>query len=320
MYKNISTKNGLIGLFICPCCLKAPLIKKNEATLYCSDVTCYGFEQTFDIINSQPILIDFRKSIFKKENYTGEQLGKVISRRKGKFPSIVTKVIHGGGQKTKAEIDHLIYRLKEKNVWVNVLIIGGGTIGRGTRMLYENQNINIISFDVSLSENTHFVADAHHIPLKSESVDAVIVQAVLEHVISPNKVVEEIYRVLKRDGLVYAETPFMQQVHEKAYDFIRFTESGHRWLFNKFELLESGSVDGPGVVLGWSIRYFFAGFFRSKKIGQLFSLCFFWLRFFDKLMPKSYQSDGASGIFFLGKKSEAVVSEKDLISFYRGVK
>jgi 2-polyprenyl-3-methyl-5-hydroxy-6-metoxy-1,4-benzoquinol methylase len=39
--------------------------------------------------------------------------------------------------------------------------------------------------------------------------DAVVVQAVLEHVLQPDVVVAEIHRVLRPDGLVYAETPFM---------------------------------------------------------------------------------------------------------------
>ncbi len=50
---------------------------------------------------------------------------------------------------------------------------------------------------------------------------------------------KEIHRVLKDDGIVYADTPFMQQVHEGAYDFTRFTLSGHRWLFKNFALLDS---------------------------------------------------------------------------------
>ena len=36
-------------------------------------------------------------------------------------------------------------------------------------------------------------------------------------------------------GIVYAETPFMQQVHEGAYDFTRYTVLGHRYLFKKFK-------------------------------------------------------------------------------------
>ena len=92
-----------------------------------------------------------------------------------------------------------------------------------------------------------FIADAHNIPIVNEYFDCVIIQAVLEHVLRPNQVVNEIFRVLKANGIVYSETPFLQQVHEGPYDFTRFTESGHRYLFKNFELIKSGASDGAGL-------------------------------------------------------------------------
>ena len=44
---------------------------------------------------------------------------------------------------------------------------------------------------------------------------------------------------------------FMQQVHERAYDFTRFTQSGHRWLFRRFSEVSAGPVGGAGVALAW---------------------------------------------------------------------
>ncbi len=86
--------------------------------------------------------------------------------------------------------------------------------------------MRIAAFDIYYSANVQFIADAHSILLRDASVDAVVIQAVLEHVLDPQQVVDEIWRVLKPSGLVYAETPFLQHVHEGAYDFTRFTESG----------------------------------------------------------------------------------------------
>ncbi|UAY52246.1 class I SAM-dependent methyltransferase [Ferruginibacter albus] len=313
-------QDNLIELFICPCCLRSSIEKTDAVAFRCIDSSCYGYQQKFSIIDNQPVLIDFRNSIFKKENYTNEQLGKVQHRRKGKLHSIIKTIIHGNGIKSKIEIKRFVDILIKDNPKPRLLIVGGGAIGNGVKTVYETTAMDIVSFDVYLSENTHFIADAHQIPLKNESFDAVIVQAVLEHVTNPARVVEEIYRVLKPNALVYAETPFMQQVHEKAYDFTRFTESGHRWLFKNFELIGSGQLTGPAEALKWSIRYFFAGIFRSKKIGQLFSLLFFWVRFFDVIIPSNYQSDGACGVFFLGRKSNSTITEQDIVAFYRGVK
>ena len=78
-----------------------------------------------------------------------------------------------------------------------------------------------------------------------------------------------IFRVLKRDGVVYAETPFMQQVHEGAHDFTRFTVTGHRYLFKKFSQITIGGLGGTEIVLAWSIKYFFWSILRNRKLSSL---------------------------------------------------
>jgi ubiquinone/menaquinone biosynthesis C-methylase UbiE len=145
-----------------------------------------------------------------------------------------------------------------------------------------------------------------------------VIQAVLEHVLEPQQVVDEIWRVLKPDGLVYAETPFLQHVHEGAYDFTRFTESGHRFLFRRFELVDSGCSGGPGTQLTWSIDYFARALFRSRLAGKMFKLAFSWLQLFDALVPSTFASDAASGVYFLGRRSVRNVSPQEIVAFYRG--
>ena len=101
---------------------------------------------------------------------------------------------------------------------------------------------------------TSLICDAHDIPFADGCFDGVIVQAVLEHVMDPGRCVEEIHRVLGDNGLVYAETPFIQQIHMGRYDFTRYTHSGHRRLFRRFEEIASGPVGGPGMALAWAYQ------------------------------------------------------------------
>ena len=91
------------------------------------------------------------------------------------------------------------------------------------------------------------ICDAHDLPFKEKSFDAIICQAVLEHVADPYRCVEEMFRVLKPKKFIYVETPFMQQVHMAPYDFTRFTYLGHRRLFRRFKEIDSGIACGPGM-------------------------------------------------------------------------
>jgi SAM-dependent methyltransferase len=199
-----------------------------------------------------------------------------------------------------------------------VLVVGGGTVGSGVGALYDASDVGIIAFDIYQSRFVQFIADGHSIPLRSQSVDGVVIQAVLEHVLEPGVVVSEVRRVLRPGGVIYAETPFMQQVHEGPFDFTRYTESGHRYLFRDFAEVASGSVAGPGESLVWATSYFFRGLFRSRMAGRAARAVLFWLRWFDRIIPSTYAIDGACGCYFLGTLAEAPISGKDAIRRYRG--
>jgi SAM-dependent methyltransferase len=151
----------------------------------------------------------------------------------------------------------------------------------------------------------------------------VVVTAVLEHVIDPYRCVAEIHRVLKPGGLVYAETPFMQQVHGGRYDYVRFTDLGHRRLFRDFEEIERGVAVGPGSALMWSVNAFMRTVFRRHLFKQLATAAvqatLFWLRYFDYyLVDRPAAADCASGYYFLGRKSDKPLSDKELLEQYRG--
>jgi SAM-dependent methyltransferase len=199
-----------------------------------------------------------------------------------------------------------------------LLVVGGATVGNGVSAVYSHPRVQVIGFDIVGSTMTQFIADAHQIPLPEASIDAVLVQAVLEHVLDPGEVVAEIHRVLKRGGLVYAETPFLQQVHAGAHDFTRYTASGHRYLFQRFEELAAGPVAGPGTQLLWSVDHAVRGLTRSALAGRAVRGLMFWLRALDRVIPASYAVDDASAFYFLGRRRERGMSAGEIIDYYRG--
>jgi hypothetical protein len=151
----------------------------------------------------------------------------------------------------------------------------------------------------------------------------VVVEAVLEHVVDPARCVEEVYRVLADGGLVYADTPFMQQVHGRQYDFTRYTRLGHRRLFRRFGEVASGVSVGPGSALAWAARYFLLSFSTRPSLRAVLSglsrLGLFWLKYFDRyLRHQTSALDAAAGFYFLGEKNCEVLSDRELVESYCG--
>ena len=271
----------------------------------------------FPVAAGQPVLIDFDQSVASPEWFTGVETPASPVTRRRQWPRQLKGMLLG-----TAGISARNVRRFRDNIPSGpsslVLMIGAATRGMGTNALYEDPEVRQVAFDIYPSVLTHFVADAHQIPLADACVDAVCVQAVLEHVVDPAGVVAEIERVLKPDGVVYAETPFMQQVHEGAYDFTRFTELGHRWLWRRFATIERGPLGGPGLSLYWASRYFLRGLLRSRRAADALSIPFGLFALADRFMTAGDLIDGASGAFFLGRKRADALAQHGLVREYLG--
>lgn len=273
----------------------------------------------FPLVQGQPVLIDFTQSLATEAWYAGvAESYSPIGERRGFLRALKGRLI-GTAHISRRNLERFRALVKAGGAArPTILMAGAATRGMGTEALYADPGVGQIGFDIYPSALTRFVADAHQIPLADACVDAVCIQAVLEHVLVPERVVAEIARVLKPGGIVYAETPFMQQVHEGAYDFTRFSELGHRWLFRGFEAIERGPIGGPGLSAYWSSRYLLRGLTRSKKASDLLSVPFALLPLLDRFVPEPHRVDGANGVYFLGRKAEAPLPLADVVPAYLG--
>ena len=279
----------------------------------------------YPVVDGVPILIDNNRSIFSIEDFTDRKdtTFKLAEITPGiTIKKIVNNILPSINTNLKAAQNYrkLIELLPNDS---KILIIGGSIRGQGMDEIYAKQSFEIIGSDVSFGPEIDIINDAHDLPFDDETFDCVIVQAVLEHVLEPQRCVAEMHRVLKASGLVYAETPFMQQVHMKQYDFTRFTHLGHRRIFRNFEEVSSGPMCGPGMALAWSYSYFLTSFTTSRTIYRCLTmfarLTSFFLKYFDYyLIDKPGSYDAASGFFFLGKKSDYCLSDRELIGLFRG--
>ncbi|MDA9242736.1 class I SAM-dependent methyltransferase [Amylibacter sp.] len=308
----------IVDKLICPAC-KSDLVRYLDK-FGCSSEKCIHSKRDyfFVCVDGIPVLIS---ELACDTVFSSSQTAPLVVRSgDGGVFRWLKKHIFGESSVTKKNILHFIRMLLKGVEKPCVLIIGSGEIGSGTTELYSS-DIQLVGTDIYVSPHVNYVADAHYLPFKNKSFDGVVIQAVLEHVVDPQLVVSEIHRVLKADGMVYAETPFMQQVHEGAFDFTRYTVLGHRYLFKNFDRLDAGGLDGVGVALAWSLRAFIHAFTRSRLMAKLiFVPLKYFMTFAEKIADPRSLHDANSGSYFLGKKSKKTMTHKDIIKEYQGFK
>lgn len=205
-----------------------------------------------------------------------------------------------------------------------VLVVGCGDGTAGYGVLAQVEGARWLETDVSLAGRAAIVCDASDLPFDDGQFDLVICVAVLEHVLEPQRCVNEMHRVLGEDGIVYATTPFMQQVHMGEYDFTRFTRSGHRWLFRDFHEMDSGLATGPASVVVWSVEYFLMSWVASvaarRVVKGVTRLLLGWMTLLDSLLARRNAAcDAGGGFYFIGRRAPGpTLSAREIVGYYRG--
>ena len=101
------------------------------------------------------------------------------------------------------------------------------------------KNSNIIPLDLTKK-----------LKVKSNKFDNVLLFNVVEHLNDHNKTFSEIFRILKKNGLLIGSTPFLYQVHGVPYDYFRFTKNffEEKLKKNKFKEIKIKNLGlGPSV-------------------------------------------------------------------------
>lgn len=78
--------------------------------------------------------------------------------------------------------------------------------------------------------NIDIISPIENIPLKSNSFDYIILTQVLEHVENPQVAINELSRLLKKNGKILCSTPLCYGEHEIPYNYFNFTQYGLKYI------------------------------------------------------------------------------------------
>ena len=306
----------ILPMLQCPDCRIGALINLSDG----SGLGCVSCSSQFPMSDGRPILLRSNSEVFCANDYIGIKLSDPHSKSGMWKRFVPNSSVNLASKRVLSRLrDWLAIKPSAK-----VLVVGGGRQREWLdNRLGAGDSVHVVYTDIDSSADVDLFCDGHDLPFVDGVFDAVVTTAVLEHVLYPERVAAEITRVIKTDGLLYSELPFMQQVHEGAYDFTRYTLSGHRRLFNGFSEIESGMVAGPGTALVWAIENFGLAFTVrpvSRKVTKAVVRLFFgWIKYFDLLFVRNPAAmDGASCTYLLGSKAEGHVSDADIIALYVG--
>ncbi len=113
--------------------------------------------------------------------------------------------------------------------------------------------------------------DGYHIPLKDNSVDAIICTEVIEHVVLPEKLIADIKRVMKPKASGIITVPWSARNHYIPFDYHRYTYYMLKLIFKDFtsvQILVRGS--DITVICSKIIIAYFRTFFPNKMRKLLF--------------------------------------------------
>src|SRR5581483_2177756 len=174
---------------------------------------------------------------------------------------------------------------------------------------------HVVQYDLFRFPSTDVAGDVLWLPFLDNSFDAVISQAVMEHVRDPFRYAFELHRVLKPGGKVLVDSAFMQPQHAYPFHYFNTTLTGLQELMQPFEAIDAGVGihQKPWVMLNWVLSRYAAGMgerdrrrFLSTSVGDILRKLSGGAGVppFEPLEPGSEQ-ELAAGVYFLGRKPEA---------------
>ncbi len=201
----------MLNLLVCPKHQTNFILCENLNEIACNK--CEG-QNGFKVLNSDPAKVDFNN------NFSS---GLSTNRNEKRLD------IRNWSNWRKENLEFLLGR----NIDQASL---GLDIGAGNALFHPFLQLeNLVSIDFTNYEGINVICDLNFdIPFASETFDFILMTNLLEHLYD-NGVITEVNRLLKKGSSLYITVPFLLDVHQKPYDYHRYT-----YLYLEKKLSEEG--------------------------------------------------------------------------------
>lgn len=306
----------LLDILACPRC-------RESLTTTCGQFRCMTCGATFEQENGIPVLLDdeSRHEIarFYQGKYEGGREAKappqsLLGRLAAWYPQPPERKI---GDVTIRNLQRFWALLRESCDEPNVLMLGkrqSRINGEPTHRYAEIRALEAASFrlDIQARSGVDVVGDGHKMPFVDNAFHGAFALTTLKHLRNPFRFVEELHRVVRPGGLVYAQCVSLAPYHRWPGDHAHFTTSGLAQLFAQFEPIDTGVNGGPSYTIAKLLPYYFACVFSFNN-PTLYKLVWHgsaWalapLRYLDYfLLNNPWKDYVAYSNYFLGRKARS---------------
>jgi uncharacterized protein YbaR (Trm112 family)/SAM-dependent methyltransferase len=263
---------SLFDLLACPVC-KAPVVRVEE------QLTCRRCSRVFPIVNGVPIMLTQPDAaLVPQEDDLRVRQGYSAGKDRVVLQSLTPDRI--------------------------VLDFGSG------RQALDDPCI--VRMDLTLSPYVDVVGDVQALPFLPDSIDYALGDAVMEHVPRPWQAVDELWRVLKPGGYVYADWNFLVAYHGHPHHYYNATLRGLHEAFARFETIDVGVAPyhGPSYALLSIISTYLKHFKAESRLEREFAyhlsrVLWFPLDEFDERLDSEHRFRVAASGYFVGVKRPA---------------
>jgi len=260
---------NLYSILACPIC-------QSDVELNGEQIHCTSCKKVYPIINNVPVMLPDWES---------------------------TNIQHEGELLVRKGYDDWIHRTIMQSFTDNQVVLDAGC---GNMAL---DDPCIIRMDVQLTPYVDVVGDLHNLPFKPNSIDFVCALAVVEHLRQPFVAAEEIWRVLKPGGYVYAECNFVFAYHGYPHHYFNASIHGMQQVFSRFKELRLGvapyqmpSFAVENILTNYLYLFKAENSYEESFVKAVHKVLKYPLRQYDSKFNQDTAFRVAAGEYFLGLK------------------